>query len=82
MTSQNMEPKLRQNCLNFVELLAQNIALISPTMTAARPVTDSEATAKSAAAPRTKGTTARPCGCLVILVGILIGVLIGCCIPS
>jgi amino acid transporter len=29
------EPKLRSNCLNFVELLAQNIALISPTMTAA-----------------------------------------------
>jgi amino acid transporter len=28
-------PKLRANCLNFVELLAQNIALISPTMTAA-----------------------------------------------
>lgn len=27
--------KLRSNCLNFVELLAQNIALISPTMTAA-----------------------------------------------
>jgi amino acid transporter len=27
--------KLRPNCLNFVELLAQNIALISPTMTAA-----------------------------------------------
>lgn len=27
--------KLRANCLNFVELLAQNIALISPTMTAA-----------------------------------------------
>jgi amino acid transporter len=29
------ETKLRPNCLNFVELLAQNIALISPTMTAA-----------------------------------------------
>lgn len=29
------EPQLRQNCLNFIELLAQNIALISPTMTAA-----------------------------------------------
>jgi amino acid transporter len=29
------ESKLRANCLNFVELLAQNIALISPTMTAA-----------------------------------------------
>lgn len=27
--------KLRSNCLNFIELLAQNIALISPTMTAA-----------------------------------------------
>ncbi len=27
--------KLRSNCLNFMELLAQNIALISPTMTAA-----------------------------------------------
>ncbi|HUA39767.1 MAG TPA: APC family permease [Candidatus Sulfopaludibacter sp.] len=27
--------KLRANCLNFMELLAQNIALISPTMTAA-----------------------------------------------
>ncbi len=27
--------KLRPNCLNFTELLAQNIALISPTMTAA-----------------------------------------------
>jgi amino acid transporter len=27
--------KLRAHCLNFVELLAQNIALISPTMTAA-----------------------------------------------
>jgi len=35
MTSQSMDAKLRQNCLNFVELLAQNIALISPTMTAA-----------------------------------------------
>src|SRR5580700_3950281 len=29
------DTKLRTNCLNFVELLAQNIALISPTMTAA-----------------------------------------------
>lgn len=29
------ESKLRPNCLNFIELLAQNIALISPTMTAA-----------------------------------------------
>lgn len=29
------QSKLRPNCLNFVELLAQNIALISPTMTAA-----------------------------------------------
>src|SRR5580692_11187935 len=27
--------KLKSNCLNFIELLAQNIALISPTMTAA-----------------------------------------------
>src|SRR3974390_1926627 len=27
--------QLRPNCLNFIELLAQNIALISPTMTAA-----------------------------------------------
>ena len=27
--------KLRPNCLNFIELLAQNVALISPTMTAA-----------------------------------------------
>ena len=27
--------KLRPNCLNFMELLAQNVALISPTMTAA-----------------------------------------------
>ncbi|HTX20713.1 MAG TPA: APC family permease [Candidatus Aquilonibacter sp.] len=27
--------KLRSNCLNFMELLAQNVALISPTMTAA-----------------------------------------------
>jgi amino acid transporter len=30
-----MNTKLRANCLNFIELLAQNIALISPTMTAA-----------------------------------------------
>jgi amino acid transporter len=30
-----MKNQLRANCLNFVELLAQNIALISPTMTAA-----------------------------------------------
>src|SRR5579871_4385480 len=29
------ESQLRPNCLNFMELLAQNIALISPTMTAA-----------------------------------------------
>src|SRR5882762_7828733 len=29
------EHKLRPQCLNFAELLAQNIALISPTMTAA-----------------------------------------------
>jgi len=33
--TQNVESKLRPNCLNFTELLAQNIALISPTMTAA-----------------------------------------------
>ena len=31
----NAESRLKPNCLNFVELLAQNIALISPTMTAA-----------------------------------------------
>ena len=31
----NTEHKLRPQCLNFAELLAQNIALISPTMTAA-----------------------------------------------
>jgi amino acid transporter len=31
----NNEHKLKFECLNFVELLAQNIALISPTMTAA-----------------------------------------------
>jgi amino acid transporter len=35
MTTDTMETKLRPNCLNFMELLAQNIALISPTMTAA-----------------------------------------------
>jgi amino acid transporter len=35
MNTATHEPKLRANCLNFVELLAQNIALISPTMTAA-----------------------------------------------
>ena len=35
MTSESVESRLRPNCLNFVELLAQNIALISPTMTAA-----------------------------------------------
>jgi amino acid transporter len=35
MTSENIDHKLRANCLNFRELLAQNIALISPTMTAA-----------------------------------------------
>src|SRR5580698_5561789 len=29
------DTQLRPNCLNFIELLAQNIALISPTMTAA-----------------------------------------------
>jgi amino acid transporter len=33
--SERGEPKLRPNRLNFIELLAQNIALISPTMTAA-----------------------------------------------
>jgi amino acid transporter len=31
----NTDHKLRPQCLNFAELLAQNIALISPTMTAA-----------------------------------------------
>jgi len=35
MTTQNDAATLRPNCLNFTELLAQNIALISPTMTAA-----------------------------------------------
>jgi amino acid transporter len=35
MTIESMGSRLRPNCLNFVELLAQNIALISPTMTAA-----------------------------------------------
>jgi amino acid transporter len=35
MTTDNTGSKLRPNCLNFTELLAQNIALISPTMTAA-----------------------------------------------
>jgi amino acid transporter len=35
MMSPSVEAKLKPNCLNFVELLAQNIALISPTMTAA-----------------------------------------------
>src|SRR5450432_1114386 len=35
MTTRDNDFKLRPNCLNFVELLAQNIALISPTMTAA-----------------------------------------------
>jgi amino acid transporter len=35
MTGEHTESRLRPNCLNFVELLAQNIALISPTMTAA-----------------------------------------------
>ena len=34
-TAMNKETQLRPNCLNFIELLAQNIALISPTMTAA-----------------------------------------------
>jgi amino acid transporter len=33
--NQTTESRLRPHCLNFVELLAQNIALISPTMTAA-----------------------------------------------
>jgi amino acid transporter len=32
---QSVESRLRRHCLSFVELLAQNIALISPTMTAA-----------------------------------------------
>ena len=31
----NEKPRLKPNCLHFKELLAQNIALISPTMTAA-----------------------------------------------
>jgi amino acid transporter len=35
MSTATTESKLRPNCLNFMELLAQNIALISPTMTAA-----------------------------------------------
>jgi amino acid transporter len=35
MTTDSIGSKLRPNCLNFIELLAQNIALISPTMTAA-----------------------------------------------
>jgi amino acid transporter len=35
MTTSVTDSKLKPNCLNFVELLAQNIALISPTMTAA-----------------------------------------------
>jgi amino acid transporter len=35
MMTDTMQTKLRPNCLNFIELLAQNIALISPTMTAA-----------------------------------------------
>lgn len=34
-TSGSLDPKLKPHVLNFVELLAQNIALISPTMTAA-----------------------------------------------
>src|SRR6266436_5421619 len=33
--NQTTESRLRPHCLNFVELLAQNIAMISPTMTAA-----------------------------------------------
>src|SRR5260221_7020244 len=33
--NQTTESRLRPHCLNFVELLAQNIAVISPTMTAA-----------------------------------------------
>ncbi len=36
----NTENKLKSACLNFPELLAQNIALISPTMTAALIVPD------------------------------------------
>lgn len=35
MMTETTQTKLRPNCLNFIELLAQNIALISPTMTAA-----------------------------------------------
>src|ERR1700721_1504407 len=35
MTTESMGSRLRPHCLNFSELLAQNIALISPTMTAA-----------------------------------------------
>jgi amino acid transporter len=35
ITTMSTENKLRPSCLNFSELLAQNIALISPTMTAA-----------------------------------------------
>src|SRR5882672_7859427 len=35
MTKISTDSKLKPNCLNFTELLAQNIALISPTMTAA-----------------------------------------------
>jgi amino acid transporter len=35
MTTDSVRTKLRPDCLNFIELLAQNIALISPTMTAA-----------------------------------------------
>ncbi len=33
MMTDPMQTKLRPNCLNFIELLVQNIALISPTMT-------------------------------------------------
>jgi amino acid transporter len=33
--NQTIESRLKPHCLNFVELVAQNIALISPTMTAA-----------------------------------------------
>src|ERR1700749_2313372 len=35
MNAESTGAKLKPNCLNFTELLAQNIALISPTMTAA-----------------------------------------------
>src|SRR5580658_4285452 len=34
-TPESQDSRLKPNVLNFIELLAQNIALISPTMTAA-----------------------------------------------